>query len=117
MVNRAAFYYLLLFAMLSCSGTTFRHALAQENTVAAEPTWISALDEARVTRIGQWQEARFRYAAASHLATNSAGAALECRFRGSGIVVRLGSHAVPAYGVASRANADYHSIPVVAQRE
>lgn len=89
---------LFLSTMFTCA-TTFRDAFGQEGVTRADSTWISALDQTRVKRIGQWQETRFRYAAASHLLTNSDGAAMECRFRGSGVVVRFGNHAVPAYGV------------------
>jgi len=85
--------------MMSMGLMTFHDSFAQGIDPRAELAWISALHETRVERIGQWQETRFRYAAAGHLVTNSDGAALECRFRGSGIAVRLGNHAVPAYGV------------------
>jgi hypothetical protein len=89
---------LSILTMFLCA-TAFQAAFGQENVTRADSTWVSALDESRVKRIGHWQETRFRYAAASHLWTNSDGARLECRFRGTGIVMRLGNHAVPAYGV------------------
>ncbi|MCH7727309.1 MAG: hypothetical protein IH991_12635, partial [Planctomycetes bacterium] len=100
-MNRAVFYYPLLFSTLLISFPIFHQTVAQENTTTPVPTWISALDKARVKRLGPWRESRFRYAAASHLMTDSTGAALEFRFRGSGIVLRLGSNAVPAYGAAN----------------
>jgi len=83
------------------TATMFQDTFGQENATRADSTWVLALDETRVKRLGRWQETRFRYAAASHLLTNSDGAALEHRFRGSGIVMRLGNHAVPAYGLPS----------------
>ena len=63
--------------------------------------WFSALDQNLVSRHGQWNESRFRFAAASHLHTTQFGAALELSFEGSGIAVRLGGHNVPAYGPAN----------------
>ena len=93
-MNRAVFHCPLLFSTLFISLPTFHQTVAQENTTPPVPTWISAMDKARVKRLGPWRESRFRYAAASHLMTDSTGAALEFRFRGSGIVLRLGSNAV-----------------------
>jgi len=61
-------------------------------------TWIPAADE-RVTRDGQWQETSFRYAERGHLGTGQEGATLELRFQGTDLILRLGMHAVPAYGV------------------
>lgn len=98
-VNRPLQRCVLFLSTMSVVVITLHDAFGQENATQRDSTWISALDQTRVKRIGQWQETRFRYAAASHLLTNSDGAALECRFRGSGIVMRLGNHAVPAYGV------------------
>ena len=91
-------YYLLLLLMFYANAMTAQHSAAQENTTAAQSTWISSTDRARVIRAGSWQTTSFRHAAARHLMTNSPGAALEIRFIGSGIVLRLGNHAVPAYG-------------------
>ncbi|MCP5113695.1 MAG: carboxypeptidase regulatory-like domain-containing protein, partial [bacterium] len=68
-------------------------------TAEAEAAWVSATDSARVVRSGSWRVTRFRYAAADHLQTNEPGAALEFRFQGSGLVLRNGANAVPAYGV------------------
>ncbi len=76
----------------------FVMTLVCANLAQAETIWIPATDTAHVKRIGQWIESRFRFAHASHLATRADGVALECRFRGSGIALRLGAHAVPAYG-------------------
>ena len=100
-MNRAVFYYSLLFSTLFIGLPIFHQTVAQENTTTPIPTSISALDKTRVKRLGPWRESRFRYAAASHLMTDFTGAALEFRFRGSGIVMRLGSNAVPAYGAAN----------------
>jgi hypothetical protein len=60
--------------------------------------WIPATDESRVSRMGAWQETSFRYAERAHLATMEDGAALSLSFDGTGLSVRLGQHAVPAYG-------------------
>jgi hypothetical protein len=60
--------------------------------------WIPALDADAVRQHGQWNEYRFRYAAASALTTREDGAALDLEFKGTGIAVRLGAHNVPAYG-------------------
>ena len=60
--------------------------------------WTAAEDEAHVTREGAWSETAFRYAQRSHLATMDNGAALTFAFEGSDLIVRLGQHAVPAYG-------------------
>jgi hypothetical protein len=60
--------------------------------------WISATDSKTVQRQGVWNEDRFRYAAASALATHEDGAALELGFEGTGIAIRLGANNVPAYG-------------------
>jgi hypothetical protein len=61
-------------------------------------TWIDATDETQVNRIGDWRSTSFRYAHASHLQTSTPGAALDVRFQGTGIAIRLGNNAVPAYG-------------------
>jgi hypothetical protein len=90
---------LLLFAVLSFTDTMVPPASGRETTLSSDLQWIAATDKAAVQRIGSWREERFRYAATSHLATRAIGASLECRFRGSGIILRLGDHAVPAYGV------------------
>ena len=67
---------------------------------AEEPasTWIDATDEVRVKRIGDWRKTSFRYAHASHMQAATHDAALEVRFEGTGIAVRLANNAVPAYG-------------------
>ena len=90
--------FVFISTMFLCT-TTCLDASGGEGETRADSTWVSAVDQTRVSRMGQWQETRFRYAMASHLWTNSDGAGLECRFRGTGIVMRLGNHAVPAYGV------------------
>ena len=63
--------------------------------------WISAFDPDTVQQNGTWTESRFRYAAESSLATGEKGAALDVRFEGVGIAVRLGANNVPAYGAAN----------------
>ena len=72
---------------------------------SAEPLvagdWVSATDEKVVSRSGQWQVARFRFAAKDHLLSTAAGAAIEFQFQGTGLALRLGNHAVPAYGKPS----------------
>ncbi len=72
---------------------------------AAEPLatgeWISATDEKVVTRSGKWQVDRFRFAEKDHLLTTDPGAAIEFQFQGTGLALRLGNHAVPAYGKPS----------------
>ena len=72
---------------------------------SAEPLvagdWVSVTDEKVVSRSGQWQVARFRFAAKDHLLTTAAGAAIEFQFQGTGLALRLGNHAVPAYGKPS----------------
>ena len=98
-MNRALQCGILFLSTMFTCATTLHDAFGQKSVTRADSTWVSALDQTRVERMGQWQETRFRYAAASHLLTNSDGAALECRFSRSGVVVRLGNHAVPAYGV------------------
>ena len=74
--------------------------LAAEEPLATdgERAWISALDISKVKQLGAWRETSFRYAQAKHLVTSENGAALAIRFHGTGIVVRLGDNAVPAYG-------------------
>ena len=51
---------------------------------SAEPLvagdWVSVTDEKVVSRSGQWQVARFRFAAKDHLLTTAAGAAIEFQF-------------------------------------
>lgn len=80
--------------------------LATNNTASPDEResvrWLSALDQRIVARNGDWNETRFRYAAASHLHTTQDGAALELSFNGTAIAVRLGGHNVPAYGPANR---------------
>jgi hypothetical protein len=64
----------------------------------AVSTWIDAPNTTQVKRIGDWRETGFRYSHASHLATSTDGSALEVRFQGTGIAIRLANNAVPAYG-------------------
>ena len=61
-------------------------------------TWIAATSTTQVKRIGDWRETGFRYSHAPHLETSTDGSALEVRFHGTGIVIRLANNAVPAYG-------------------
>ena len=61
--------------------------------------WIDATDEMQVKRTGDWRRTSFRYSHASHLQTSTHAAALDLRFQGTGIAVRLANNAVPAYGV------------------
>jgi hypothetical protein len=84
--------------VILCSVFVLFTAVARE-APAAEPVWVPAIDSARVLRSGKWQVTRFRYAAADHLQTSEDGASLEFRFAGTGLVLRQGAHAVPAYGV------------------
>jgi len=65
-------------------------------------SWISALDQKTVQRIGTWNESSFRYSASRHLITTQDKAALEVTFQGTGIAIRLAQHAVPAYGRVSQ---------------
>ena len=67
-----------------------------------EPQWVSALDEKQVKRIGKWHEMSFRYAARPHLFTSANKTALEYHFDGTAVAIRLGNHAVSAYGVPNR---------------
>ena len=60
--------------------------------------WIPATDTTRVTQYGQWRPAAYRYAESEHLLTFEDAAALECVFRGTGLVVRLAPPIVPSYG-------------------
>ncbi|MGZ0174492.1 MAG: hypothetical protein ACKVHE_33745, partial [Planctomycetales bacterium] len=62
------------------------------------PEPVSALDKQRVKRTGNWDESRFRFAAARAASTTEDRAALEYAFDGTGVAVRLGGHNVPAYG-------------------
>ena len=73
-------------------------------TAAANPgtteasEWISALDEQRVTRTGDWTPDRFRFAEVASLQASEDRAHLVMDFEGTGFSIRLGSHNVPAYG-------------------
>ena len=73
-------------------------------TAAANPgtteasEWISALDEQRITRTGDWTPERFRFAEVSSLQASEDRAHLVMDFEGTGFSIRLGSHNVPAYG-------------------
>lgn len=71
--------------------------ICQSLPVAASE-WISALDEQRVTRNGDWKPDRFRHAAQPHLQTAEDRAQLQLSFDGTGLAIRLGGHNVPAYG-------------------
>ena len=63
--------------------------------------WIPVTDEKQVSRSDDWQVDRFRFAETSHLVTSEPGATLEWKFQGTGLALRLGNHAVPAYGKPS----------------
>ena len=77
-------------------------ALENRNAPPENTARVSALDEKKVKRIGKWEKSSFRYAANSHLFTSLNGAALEFPFEGTGVALRLGNHAVPAYGTPHR---------------
>lgn len=66
--------------------------------------WIPATDATKVEQHGDWYQHSFRYAIAASMATQEDGAALEHRFTGTGISVRLGGNNVPAYGSPSLGN-------------
>lgn len=59
---------------------------------------VPAIDQTQVSRIGRWQESRFRFAKTASLQTDQEDAALTFAFDGTGVAVRLGGHNVPAYG-------------------
>ena len=63
---------------------------------AAANPWISASDEESIRQEGVWRESRFRYAIAESMATQEDGAALEFKFSGTAVAVRLGANDVPA---------------------
>ena len=65
-------------------------------------TWVAAGDPEQITREGAWEETSFRYADTGHLATTEDGAALTVRFTSAGLILRLGQHAVPAYGAPNQ---------------
>ena len=95
MVSHAARLRVLLLPLVlvaTAAGSSLRAA-------PLDGEWIAATDAARVRRQGEWMEASFRYAAAPHVRTVAEGAALEFEFEGTGVAVRFGPHAVPAYGV------------------
>ncbi|MEX2264387.1 MAG: hypothetical protein WD696_20700 [Bryobacteraceae bacterium] len=62
--------------------------------LAADP-WISALDQTRVKRSGQWTQTSFRRASTAHLATQQDGATLEFTFTGSGLMLTFDAHGLP----------------------
>ncbi|HPN34388.1 MAG TPA: hypothetical protein PK843_07740 [bacterium] len=64
----------------------------------AQTEWISATDQVRVQREGDWLETSFRFAAHGHLATEKDGATLMFSCEGGDVLLRLGQHAVPSYG-------------------
>ena len=72
-------------------------AVANPATVEASE-WISALDEKRVMRTGDWAPDRFRFAEVASLRTSENRARLVLSFEGTGFSIRLGGHNVPAYG-------------------
>ena len=78
-------------ALLACLWAAF------PGTVDASE-WISALDEKRVARTGNWMTDRFRHAETACLRATDDRAHLVLSFEGTGLSIRLGSHNVPAYG-------------------
>ena len=72
-------------------------ALAVPSTTTASE-WVSAVDEQRVTRNGQWSPSRFRFAETESLQSVEDRAHLVMSFEGTGLSIRLGGHNVPAYG-------------------
>ena len=93
----------ILASVLACvvaTGSAAHSVANATGTPDQKPAaWVDAADETAVKRSGNWRKTQFRYAAASHLHTTEDGAALEWRFEGRGVALRLGNHAVPAYGV------------------
>ena len=87
-------------------GFTVMALLAEARLAPAQPaprhyadgTWIPATDTAWVVRTGAWSEAAFRYAERQHLYSAQEGATLECGFAGTGVMLALEDHDVPAYG-------------------
>ena len=57
--------------------------------------WISAVDETRVERLGDWREFSYRYAARSTLSTTEDGAALTMDFEGETVALRFGQQNIP----------------------
>jgi len=72
-------------------------ALAVPST-AVGSEWVSAADEQRVTRNGEWSSSRFRFAETESLQSLEDRAHLALSFEGTGLSIRLGGHNVPAYG-------------------
>ncbi len=89
---------------LALAIVTFYSGLIQadDNGANENTKWVSALDDTQINRTGDWIETSFRYAARPHLFTNSNKAALEFPFDGTAVAIRLGNHAVPAYGIPNR---------------
>lgn len=65
---------------------------------SAESAWVAATDRDRVEREGRWIERNHRYAPRRALLSDLAGSTLEFEFTGTGVAIRLGQLAVPAYG-------------------
>jgi len=93
-INRFAKSFIFLF-VLACSCSVF--AEFPQGQILGE-NWISATDTEIVKQTGTWRKTAFRYAASDHLQTTEAGASLEFTFAGTGLSIRFGMHAVPAYG-------------------
>lgn len=81
-----------------CLGTLHLAHADTKSGLVLTSVEVSALDVQRVRQIGNWREDRFRFAAAASLQTTEDKAALEFKFTGAGVSVRLGAHNVPAYG-------------------
>lgn len=77
-----------------------RKSFASSNAIQ-EKGWISALDTTHIQQFGTWQESRFRYAKTTCLETNEEGTKLIFTFKGTGVALGLGQHAIPAYGKPS----------------
>ena len=88
------------FLLLACP------AALQAPAASAEIGWIAATDRDRVVREGRWLERNHRYAPrlalvsgpGSGLGSDGSGSALDLEFAGTGLSVRFGELAVPAYG-------------------
>ena len=71
------------------------------DVVLAQAEWVRAADTKMFQREGTWQETSFRYAERDHLLTSTDGSSITFVFEGADLMLRLGQHAVPAYGSPS----------------
>jgi hypothetical protein len=84
-----------------------RHSNAIDASDRAGPSaavWLPAIDSTKVRTSGTWEATAFRHKAVEHLWTEEPSATVEVNFRGSGLVLKLGGHAVPAYGEPNLGN-------------